>query len=122
MTNPSLAVAVPAAQGTVSVAILNGNSLSGPIDLAGGRLARIVLPSALDGTTVTFRTSYDGATFGNLYDESGNEVAYIVAASRSVRVPLVDWLGVAWLEIRTGTSGAPVVQSADRALTLVMVL
>lgn len=113
----------PAAVATVAAAIPLGASLSDPIALGAGRLARIVLPGVLDGaTTLTFQTSYDGATFNNLYDESGNEVTYTVAAGRSVRVPLTDWLGVTWLKIRTGTSGTPVVQTAARTITLVTVL
>lgn len=116
------AVNARAIAAVVDAAIASGQSLSGAIDLGAGRLARIVFPAALTGTQVTFQTSYDGTNYANLYDETGTEVAYTVAASREVRVPLTDWLGIRWLKIRTGTSGSPSAQGADRALKLVTVL
>lgn len=116
------AVNARAIAAVVDAAIASGASLSGVIDLGAGRLARIVLPSALTGTQLTFQTSYDGTNFANLYDETGTEVTYTVAASREVRVPLTDWLGIRWLKIRAGTSGSPSAQGADRALKLVTVL
>lgn len=116
------AVNARAIAAVVDAAIASGASLSGAIDLGAGRLARIVLPAALTGTQLTFQTSYDGTNYANLYDETGSEVAYTVAASREVRAPITDWLGIRWLKIRTGTSGSPTAQGADRALKLVTVL
>jgi hypothetical protein len=42
-------------------------------------------------------------------------------AARSIKVPFDDLLGVRYLKVRSGTSGVPVNQTADRAITLVAV-
>lgn len=107
---------------SVDASIASNASLSGAIDLAGGRLAAIKLPTGLEGTKLTFQASIDGSTFVDLYDEAGNEVTYTVGANRMVRPPVADWLGFAWLKIRTGTSASPTVQTAARSLTVVTVL
>lgn len=106
-------------QATFPATIANGQSLSDAIDLGERRAVRIVMPAGWTAAALTFQSSYDGTTFNDLYDESGNEVSYTVAAGRSVRLPVGDWLGVRYLKIRSGSSGTPVNQGAARSLVVV---
>lgn len=106
----------------VSVTIANGASLSGAIDCSEGRPARIVIPSAWTTANLTFQTSYDGTTYNDLYDAFGTEYTVTVGgASRGIILPLADFIGVRYLKVRSGTTGTPVTQGADRTLKLVLV-
>lgn len=100
--------------------IANGASLSDGIRLGRGALSRIVMPAEFTGTALTFQTSYDGVTFNNLFNHEGTEYSVVAAAGRSIIVPMVDFLGVRVLKIRSGTSAAPTAQAAERAFQLVV--
>ncbi len=116
-TNP-----LPVTGGQVSVvsaSIAAAGSLTPAIDLGLYRLARIVMPSAWTAAVITFQTSPDGTNWNDLYDASGAEYTIQAAASRSILVPLSDFLGTRYLRIRSGTSAAAVAQSAGAAFTLV---
>jgi hypothetical protein len=105
----------------VQTTIANGTSLSPAIDLAdyGYRPIAIVMPGTWTAANLTFQASHDGSTFNNLYTMAG--VEYLVTATTSQFIILnpADFLGVQVLKIRSGTSGTPVSQGADRVLTLV---
>lgn len=93
--------------------------LSAAIDLGGSRLFCIQTPEALTGTTFTFQSSKDGTTFANMYDASGTELAITVAASRYIIIDPTTFSAVKWLKVRSGTSGTPTNEAADRELTLI---
>lgn len=116
-------VSVKSAQITTATAtISNGTALSASVDLSAGRLGRIVIPAAWTTANITFQTSSDGTNFSNLYDSVGNEYTVTVAGpSTAIIIPLSDFLSVRYLKIRSGTSGTPINQAADRSLTLVLV-
>ena len=101
--------------------IANGASLSDAIDCAVARLGRITLPAAWTAAALTFQVSPDGTNWFNLYDAAGTEYTAQAAASRAVIIPVADFLSVRYLKVRSGTSGAPVAQGAERALTLSLV-
>lgn len=107
----------------VSPVILSGTSLSGAINLKTGRMFGIVMPAGWDAAVMTFQVSYDaGTTYNNLYDSTGTEVSYTVAAARFVLMTnSFDWLGTQYLKIRSGTSGTPVNQTADRTIGLAVI-
>lgn len=113
LVNGSQAIIVP-------VQIALNASLTGAIDLGTGRLAAIISPAAFDGAFYSFQASHDGAAWADLYDRDG-EYAIPAAMSRATLVPLADFLGLRWLKIRSGKTGAPVVQAALRTLNLVVV-
>lgn len=118
-TNP-----VPVGNGQVSTTtatISSGNSLSSGIDLGTARLARIVMPASWTAANLTFQTSPDNSTWSDLYDSYGTEYTVTAAASRAIIIPLVDFIGVRYIKVRSGTAGAAVAQGADRTLTLVLV-
>jgi len=93
------------------------------VDLDGLFPLGIQMPSAWTAGAITFQGSHDGATFYNLYDDSGNEHSVTVAASRFVgfeaagaqalRAPLQ-------IKLRSGTAAAPVNQAASRTLYLIV--
>lgn len=94
--------------------------LTSGIDLKTRRLSRIAIPSGwITATSITFQTSVDGVTFYNLYDSIGTEYAVTVAASRSVLVPLIDFIGIRYIKIRSGTAAAAVNQTGSPVLQLV---
>lgn len=101
------------------VIALNGN-LSGAAELKGSALVGIVMPAAWDTANLTFQASYDGTTYNNVYDSSGNEVTVTAAASRFIQISPAAWSSVAYLKVRSGTSGTPVTQTAARTIKLVV--
>lgn len=106
---------------TVSATIANGASLSAAIDLGDSRaLAAIVMPASWTTANLTFQASPDGTSYFDLYD-GGAERSVTASTSRVIAVTIVDWLGLRYLKIRSGTSGTPVTQGADRTLTLITV-
>lgn len=112
-----MAVSAPVSTATATVA--NGNSLSAAVDFGTAVLVGIQTPAAIDSaTSLTFQVSYDGTTFANFYDSTGNEVTLTVSTSRSVQVSYIDFVGVRAIKLRLGTSGSPVTATADRVFTL----
>jgi hypothetical protein len=105
----------------VTATIDINQSISADIDLGLMRLGRIAMPGTWVAADLTFQTSHNGADWNNLYDKDGAEYTVKAAASRSMLIPLSDMLSVRYLRIRSGTSAAPVNQTASRTLTLVLV-
>lgn len=106
----------------MDVTIEESASLSSPVDLgAGNRLSFIQMPADWTPANLTFQVSEAGEIYDNLYDDAGNEVTVIAAASRVMRVDLSKWLSIRYLKIRSGTIGTPVAQDALRTLRLGMV-
>lgn len=103
-----------------AVTIASGQSLSGAIDLGPYRAFAIIMPASWTTANLTFQVSADGVNYANLYDDSGNEVTVTAAASRYIIIASpAKMLGVRWAKVRSGTSGSPVTQGADRAISLV---
>lgn len=115
---------------TFTLQIDNGESLSDEsIQLSGpsirdyskqGTLVAIVMPAAWTAADLTFQASNDDSAFANLYNASGTEITVPVGASRWVAIDPTDFAGVAFLKVRSGTSGAAVNQGADRVITFVV--
>lgn len=100
--------------------ILSGASLSGAIDLGPNRAFAIVMPASWTTANLTFQGSADGITYNNLYDDTGTEVSVTAAASQYIVVSSpAKLLGVRWIKVRSGTSGTPVNQGADRVVKIV---
>lgn len=114
---------------TQQVTIANGGSLSGAATgatrVGGGAtgiyetLVGIIMPASWSAASLTFQASNDNSTFTNLYNAAGTEVTATVSAARWVAIDPADFAGVAYLKVRSGTSGTPVNQGADRTITLV---
>lgn len=103
--------------------IVSGASLSSIVWMPEHALVAIQIPSAWTAAAITFQGSTDGSTFGDLYDDGGTEVTIAsatVAASRTIvngsilekLAPLVAF------KVRSGTTGTPVNQAADRSIAI----
>lgn len=102
----------------VNATIANGASLSGAVDLGTKRLARINMPSSWTTANLTFQVSADGTNYANLYDATGTEKTVQAAASRAIILDFSEWIGARYIKVRSGTSGTPVNQGAERILQL----
>lgn len=105
-----------------TVTIANGASLSGALNIASRNFFGIIMPSSWTAASLTFQGSFDGTNFYNLYDESGTEVTFTVAASRYVIISTpAKFLGLKKLKIRSGTSGSAVNQGGDRTIGVIVI-
>lgn len=108
----------------VTATIPAGQSLSDIVDLGPKlRAVGLIMPAAWDAAPITMQVSKDGVNFVDLYDAGGSEFSVSVAASRGVMFvngtfDVLSLLGFRWLKLRSGPSGAPVNQAAERVITV----
>ena len=95
-------------------------NLSDAVDLAGADVIRITMPDAWTAAEITFQISDDrGATFRNLYMEWGIELGAWATAGTSIEASIfLRLLSIDQIKIRSGTSGAPVAQVAEREILI----
>lgn len=106
---------------TFDIVIDSGESISDAFRLNGWKIARVLMPDAWTAAALTFQESYDGDTYRNVYN-SGSEVSLAVAASQSVNFSGETYLpAVKYLKVRSGTSGTPVLQGAERTITFICI-
>jgi hypothetical protein len=100
------------------------STLSAVSDLMGARLVAVVMPSTWVSANLTFQASWDGASYADLYDDSGNEVTVTVSPTTGSRYVVFDALenyeGVRFLKVRSGTGSAVITQTAATTITLVV--
>jgi hypothetical protein len=99
--------------------IANGASLSAEVALGEKTLVGIVMPAAWDAAGLTFQASQDDVTFSELQDGSGAAISFTVSAGIFVAVDPTRWRGITGIKVRSGTSGAPVNQTAQRTIQLI---
>lgn len=103
----------------VQITILNGASLSAGVQVGAGRIIGIQLPT-FTSASLSFQGSADGVTYGELVDSANAAVAFPASTGgQFIQIPL----GIAippWIKVRSGTSGTPVNQAADRVISLVL--
>lgn len=104
----------------IPVVIANGQSLSPQVNIGTQQLVGIAMPAGWDAAGMTFQASPDGGqTFGELQDGAGAAVSFTVSAGIVFQVDPTKWRGLNCLKVRSGTSGAPVAQTAARAINLI---
>jgi hypothetical protein len=94
-------------------------SLSGVVDLKGTTIVGYVLPSAWTAADITLSASVDGTNFFDVYNQYGVEIKHTVAASRYVVLTASDLASFRYFKFRSGTTGTPVTQAAERIITIV---
>jgi hypothetical protein len=104
--------------------ILSGAALSQGILIGDKVLCGILAPAAWTAAVLTFQVSFDdGLTWADYYDDGANEqtlVAGAMAASgKYIALDASQFAGVTWVKVRSGTTGSPVNQAADRLVTLI---
>jgi len=103
----------------LTATISSGNSLSAAVDLRNEYVEKILMPAAWDAAALTFQVcETESGTYRDLYTETAEFSVSAAGAGRAIVVPPERWLGGAWLKVRSGTSGTPVNQTADRAIQL----
>lgn len=103
------------------VTIANGASLSAGFNLAGRTLAGVKMAAGWTAASLTFQVSLDGGlTYGDLYgyDVSNvvGEVTREVAAANAYALEPFLFSFATHIKLRSGTSGAPVNQGAERVI------
>lgn len=92
-------------------------------DLRGYRLAAIQMPDSFDGTSLTFQAnSQPGDAYQNVHDAAGNEITVTAAAGEFISMggqEVEDLVGAWGIKVRSGTSGTPVTETADRVIELI---
>lgn len=109
----------PVGRETDTVTIANGTSLSPAEDLAGHLLVGFALPAAWTTADLTFLVSPDGVNYFNLVDGAGTEVKVVGVPSSYAVVDPRTFSGIRFIKVRSGTSGTPVNQGADRIVTII---
>ena len=83
------------------------------------------MPSGWTAAALTFQFSTDNITFYNAFSLTANLTANTTAAAvdQIINISSTDsFHGARYLKIRSGTSGSPVLQGADRILTVVTMI
>lgn len=105
---------------TTPALILSGQSLSAAVRLGAKALHGISMPAAWDAAALSFQVSTDdGATWQEMQSSTA-ALAVTAAAGQYIALDPTLWRAVNMIKVRSGTSGAPVNQTADRTLTLVL--
>lgn len=104
------------------VEIDEGQSLSQVIDLWGFRLFSIEIPDGFEGSEITFLSSSDGEDLMDVYNDDGDEISLSVDDGRVVTIDANagSIASLRYIQIRSGTTGAPQVQTSKRTLKLIM--
>ncbi|MEW5687431.1 MAG: hypothetical protein AB1942_21145 [Pseudomonadota bacterium] len=107
---------------TVEAIIPAGQSESQAIDLGQFIAHRLEMPD--DGWTaaaITLRVSRNGEDYDDVFVETGEYQLTSAAAGRAIILDPAIMIGVRRLIVRSGTSGAPVNQAAERRVCVVKV-
>ena len=104
---------------TFGVTIANGASLSPAIDLRGYEPLAIQMPAAWTAAGLSFEVSDDGIAYADLYNTSG-EYTLTVDTSRAIALSNPNELSAfKYIKVRSGTTGTPVLQGADRLIKII---
>jgi hypothetical protein len=98
-------------------------AIAGGVMMGADTLFGISMPASWVAASLTFQVSPDGGTtWQELYDDAGNEVTVTAAASQFIVFqshPGSIWYGVNAIKVRSGTAGAPVVQTGGATVNLI---
>ena len=104
------------------------NGLSDPIDLRGFAIKGIIMPPAWTAANITFQANnqeVDNGNYQNVVDSAGVEFTITAAAARYITFLAADHeraVALRFVKVRSGTSGTPVQQGADRYIILVVAM
>lgn len=105
----------------VSATITSGTSVTDSIDLGGLRLFGIDTPTSWTTANVTLQSFGSDGVWRDVKDENGSEIVISAAASAAIRFrdPTL-FASLTTIRLRSGTSLTPVVQAADRSVSLIL--
>ena len=107
---------------TRTVTIASGQSLGNAIDLEGAEVFALHMPAAWTTANLTLQAAAtSGGTYQDVYDDLGSEVVITAVAARAIAVDAnaLKLAGLQFIKLRSGTTGTPVAQGADRTITVV---
>src|SRR5262245_31604993 len=105
----------------VQAIIRAGDMLSDVVNLSEGSVAFVVGPAEWTEAEISFRVSYDGADWFDLFDSDGYEVTRVVITPfGAVRIDPALTEALQYLQIRSGSRVQPVEQEMDRVFTLIL--
>lgn len=108
-----------------TVTILNGQSMSSYLDFTSDDLLGytpfgIITPSEWDTAKLSLQVSVDATTWVDFYLwNSDYETHHTVSASQIHVLTGYPLIGIPYFRVRSGTSNAPVNQTAERTLQIV---
>jgi hypothetical protein len=100
---------------TIAASAADGRSET--LNLGTARAWAIQMPAAWTNAALTLRASSDGVTWADVY-KAGSEYSIDAQPSRYIILGN-DLIGAQFVQFRSGTTGTPVQQAADRALKLI---
>ena len=111
----------PPGLGGRTALITSGTSLSSAVSTGQAGFFGIQMPAAWDAAGLSMQGSHDGNTWAEIIFYDGTPLAWVVAASQIIlpQSP-AQLLGLNFFKFRSGTSGVPVNQSANRTITLLV--
>ena len=91
----------------LAFSIASGQQVSSIIKCGGFTLCGILLPAAFTGVALTFLASVDGVNFFSVqYGYTGTLLSYVVAQGQYVAINPVDFYGINYLQVKSGSSEA----------------
>lgn len=102
-----------------TLAIAAAGTVSASMELRGGSLTRVIVPSGWTTAVITLQGSQNGADFFNLFNEFGGELSLSAVAGGSLLVPLEYTLGLNHVRLRSGTLAVAVPQASPVSITAI---
>lgn len=103
-----------------SAIIYSGTAVTGSIDTKDQPILAIRIPASWTTANLTFQGSQDGTNFFDVYNLYGDEFTVTVGGTaRYVVMSPFDFQWARYIKIRSGTTGTPVNQGADRSLLII---
>lgn len=86
---------------------------------AGHEIAAILMPAVWTAAAITFQAGITATALGDAFTSAGAEVSLTIAAAHCIPLAPALLHGALYYKIRSGTTGSPVAQAAERVLTLI---
>ena len=95
------------------------DGLSDVIDLNGDTLSSIQMSTAWTDAAITFRGALDSTSnMMDVFTSTGLEVSYTTTDNRTLNFDPNFWVGIRFLQLRSGATGAAVAQGAARTIKI----
>lgn len=103
----------------ITATVPNGQAITASIDLKDQPILAIRMPASWTTANITFQSSQNGTDWLDVYNMFGDEFTVTAAAGRVIVMSPFDFQWGRYIKIRSGTTGTPVNQSADRTIILI---
>jgi hypothetical protein len=106
----------------IKITIPAGQSVSNAANLTANTLMTVLCPADWTPANIGFLVSPDDTpnSYCDLWDASGVEFLRPIGAGRCIMVDSTMSAGAIFIKIRSGPADAPVLQEAERILTLIV--